>query len=150
MQEAALVALTALITNGGDAITPFTRDVLAVFSVGFAKYQARNCHVLYDAVGALSGERACFCISIGVLIAHERECLPVGGSLGCVMLTEAVGSELQNEEWARVLLTPLIHRWNTTRDDDEIALPALIECLVFVISAVGPRIQPCAQQIYTR
>lgn len=117
VQEAALVALTALITNGGDAITPFTSDVLAVFSVGFAKYQARNCHVLYDAVGALS---------------------------------EAVGSELQNEEWARVLLTPLIHRWNTTRDDDEIALPALIECLVFVISAVGPRIQPCAQQIYTR
>lgn len=49
-----------------------------------------------------------------------------------------------------MLLTPLIHRWNTTRDDDEIALPALIECLVFVISAVGPRIQPCAPQIYTR
>jgi hypothetical protein len=58
VQEAALVALTAFITNGNDAITPFTSEVLAVFSAGFSKYQARNCHVLYDAVGALSG--ACF------------------------------------------------------------------------------------------
>lgn len=54
------MALTALITNGGDAITPFTSDVLAVFSAGFGKYQARNCHVLYDAVGALSGELSRF------------------------------------------------------------------------------------------
>jgi hypothetical protein len=68
----------------------------------------------------------------------------------CMWTTEAVGTELQNEEWARVLLTPLIHRWNITRDDDEIALPALIECMVFVISAVGQRIKPCAAQIYSR
>ena len=49
-----------------------------------------------------------------------------------------------------MLLTPLIHRWNITSDDDEMSLPALIECLVFVIHAVGPRILPCAPQIYKR
>jgi hypothetical protein len=55
VQEAALVALTAYINNAEELIVPFIQQILAVFSVGFSKYQARNCHVLYDAVAALSG-----------------------------------------------------------------------------------------------
>jgi hypothetical protein len=55
VQEAALVALQEFIGAADEAIVPFIPDILHVFSVGFTKYQARNLHVLYDAVGRLSG-----------------------------------------------------------------------------------------------
>ena len=49
------MALTNFISHAEELIVPFTSDILRVFSLGFEKYQARNCHVLYDAVGSLSG-----------------------------------------------------------------------------------------------
>jgi hypothetical protein len=98
--------------------------------------------------------RCCLIFAGGLLGAAVSLCLPFPYPSAWTRLpwvrAEVAGSELQNEEWARALLTPLIHRWNTTRDDDEIYLPALIECMGFVIMAVGPRIFPIAHQIYAR
>ncbi len=70
--------------------------------------------------------------------------------LSCRMVAEVVGSELQNDRYVSVLLPPLIARWSAVSDSDEIAMPPLMECLVFVTSAINNRIAPCAPQIYKR
>jgi transportin-1 len=113
--------------------------ILEVFALAFAKYQARNLLSLYDAVSSFCGT------VLDLRVAVSRHDV-----VGCGCTSETVGSALQEHRFIAVLLPPLVSRWNLVADDDELAMPPLMECFVFVITAIGTFISPFAPQIYKR
>ena len=65
-------------------------------------------------------------------------------------LTESVGTDLQTPEFSKQLLMPLVARWNSLGDDDELTFLPLVECMVFVAVALGPAFAPFAPEVYAR
>lgn len=63
---------------------------------------------------------------------------------------ENLGTDLQSPEVTSVLLPPLIARWNSVGDADEMGLIPLLECMMFVSTALGPLFSPLAPEIYAR
>jgi transportin-1 len=132
--------LGALLSEGGDSLAPYIGKILTAISGAFAKYQARNMLSLFDTVACLAGPSTS-CLQ---LIA-SRSCR----GTGCCF-AEVMGTELQRPEYSRTILSPLVARWNTASDDDEMLVLPLVKCLVFVAAALGPAFAPFAPEVYTR
>jgi transportin-1 len=78
---------------------------------------------------------------------EQRNLLILYDAIGT--LAEAVGSSLNCEETTRVLMPPLIARWNATADNDTRLVP-LLECMGAVAIALGVGFQVYAQPIFER
>jgi hypothetical protein len=143
VQETAIVALGALVSEGGDSLAPYIGKILSAVSGAFAKYQARNMLSLFDTVACLAGP--CSVRMPCSVSSHVSLC-----SVSRVWCTEVMGAELQRPEYSHAILSPLVARWNTASDDDEMLFLPLVECLVFVAAALGPTFAPFAPEVYKR
>jgi hypothetical protein len=82
----------------------------------YAKYQAKNLLILYDAIGTLA---------------------------------ETLGHKLNQPEVVNILLPPLVARWNQLHDDDTRLFP-LLECLMYIATALGEGFLQYAPPVYAR
>lgn len=144
VQEAAIVALGLLLSEGGEVLSTYLAKILATIAAAFTKYQAKNMLSLFDTVACLAGE--CHDNARVRWLCAENSRFVV---VVCVS-AEAMGSELQAPEHSHALLAPLVARWNTASDDDELLFLPLVECMVFVAGALGPTFAPFAPEVYKR
>lgn len=64
-------------------------------------------------------------------------------------IAEALGGQLVNDEYLKLLLPPLLAKWDALKDDDTGLFP-LLECLNCVAVALGPAFTPYASTIFGR
>jgi transportin-1 len=64
-------------------------------------------------------------------------------------LAEAVGNELNKTEYIKILMPPLMIRWNALKDDDRNIFP-LLECLTSIAQALGTGFAPFAKPVFIR
>ena len=62
---------------------------------------------------------------------------------------ETLGPVLRTEARMHMLLPPLLTRWNALPDNDDM-LPPLMECLTFVLPALGPHAASFAPELFRR
>jgi hypothetical protein len=64
-------------------------------------------------------------------------------------LAETLGSHLNKPEYVNILLPPLVGRWNELHDDDVRLFP-LLECMMYVVTALGEGFLQYAPPVYAR
>uniref|UniRef100_A0A915KY87 Transportin-1 n=1 Tax=Romanomermis culicivorax TaxID=13658 RepID=A0A915KY87_ROMCU len=64
-------------------------------------------------------------------------------------LADSVGNHLNNEEYIKMLMPPLIHKWNVLKDDEKDLFP-LLECLSSVATALQHGFLPYCEPVFKR
>lgn len=64
-------------------------------------------------------------------------------------LADAVGQNLNQQPLVELLMPPLLHKWETTSDDDK-SLFALLECMASIAVALGPDFSRFCAPVWSR
>lgn len=116
VQEAAISSLANFEEVARERLVPFLVPVLQACMAAYAKYQAKNLLILYDALGTMA---------------------------------ETLGRDLNKPEFINILLPPIVARWNQLHDDDTRLFP-LLECMTFIVTALGDGFMQYAPPVYAR
>jgi transportin-1 len=109
VQEAACSAFATLEEEACMELVPYLGDILQVLVTAFGRYQAKNLLMLYDAIGTLAD-------SVG---NHLNK--PVSH----VMVMQANLKYSCPQDYIKLLMPPLIAKWNALKDEDKDLFPLL-------------------------